>query len=416
MKKKILSGILCLALILSIPVSLSGCAAKAADLTADVKANTVSSDIELTGKNSEAIADFAVKLIQNNNESDENTLLSPLSVLCALAMMANGAQGETLAQMEASFGLPVEELNEYLHAYIKSLPSDNKYKVSLADSIWFKDDENLRIEQDFLQINADYYSASIYKAAFDNTTLKDINDWVSDNTDGMIRDILTEIPDDAVMYLINALAFDAEWETVYKENQIREGTFTAQSGVMRDVEMMYGGEQTYLDDGNATGFVKYYSGRKYAFVALLPNEGLSVSDYISTLSGDSLMSTLENAQSVRVQTAIPKFENEYSVEMSDILKAMGMTDAFDGDVADFTGLGTQKDANIFISRVIHKTYIAVDEKGTKAGAATVVEAAGTSAAPEQPKTVYLDRPFVYMLIDCTANLPIFIGTVTDTGK
>jgi serpin B len=127
------------------------------------------------------------------------------------------------------------------------------------------------------------------------------------------------------------------------------------------------------------------------------------------------MSTLQDAQSIEVKTAIPKFESDYSVEMSDILKSMGMTDAFDGGLADFSGLGKSADGNIFISRVIHKTFITVDEKGTKAGAATAVEMETLSAPMEEPKTVYLDRPFVYMLIDCETNLPIFIGTVTDMG-
>jgi len=178
--------------------------------------------------------------------------------------------------------------------------------------------------------------------------------------------------------------------------------------------MMYCSEHQYLDDGSATGFLKYYADRKYAFAALLPNEGVSVTDYVASLTGEGLMSTLQTAQDVEVKTSIPKFESEYSIEMSDILKAMGITDAFDLSKADFAALGQSADGNIFISRVLHKTYIAVDEKGTKAGAATVAEAAAGSAAPlDDPKTVYLDRPFVYMLIDCETNLPIFIGTVID---
>ncbi|MPN64990.1 hypothetical protein SDC9_212769 [bioreactor metagenome] len=148
---------------------------------------------------------------------------------------------------------------------------------------------------------------------------------------------------------------------------------------------------------------------------MLPNEGVSIADYAASLTGDRLMNILNNAQAIKVKTAIPKFESEYSVEMGDVLKSMGMTNAFDAYRADFTRLG-QADGNIYISRVLHKTYIAVDEKGTKAGAATAVEMSTTSAQLEEPKTVYLDRPFVYMLIDCETNLPIFIGTLTDTGK
>ncbi|MEL7566444.1 MAG: serpin family protein [Dehalobacterium sp.] len=418
MKKRMIAGALSLTLMFSALISLSGCGttAQAADLMAGVKANTVNADVNLIGDNAGAVAGFAVKLFQNSVIPDENTLVSPLSVLCALAMTANGAEGKTLTQMEDVFGLNVPKLNDYLHTYLEGLPSGDKYKVSIVDSIWFKDDESLEVEKNFLQTNADYYGASIYKAAFDDATLKDINTWVSDNTDGMIENILDEIPAEAVMYLINALAFDAEWENIYSENQVRDGTFTTESGETRDAEMMYNTESRYLDDGSATGFLKYYADRKYAFAALLPNEGVSVFDYIASLTGEGLINTLQNAQDVEVKTALPKFENEYSVEMSDILKAMGITDAFNADSADFTGLGKSKHGNIFISRVLHKTYIAVDEKGTKAGAATAVEMSKASAPVEKPKTVYLNRPFVYMLIDCETNLPIFIGTIMNIDQ
>lgn len=418
MKKRMIAGVFGFMLLFSTPFFLYGCGvpAQAADLMSGVKANTINASADLAGDNSGAITNFAVKLWQNSVVPEENTLISPLSVLCALAMTANGAEGATLAQMEDAFGLSIPELNDYLHTYLGNLPSGDKYKVSVANSIWFRDDKNLTVKKDFLQTNADYYGASIYKAAFDKTTLKDINAWVSDNTDGMIENILDEIPGEAVMYLINALAFDAEWADIYSEDQVRNSAFTTESGETRDVEMMYNTERRYLDDGNATGFLKYYADRKYAFAALLPNEGVSVADYIASLTGDRLMSTLNNARDIEVKTAIPKFESEYAVEMSDILKAMGITDAFDANSADFTGLGKYEAGNIFISRVLHKTYIAVDEKGTKAGAATAVEMELTGALLDEPKTVYLDRPFVYMLIDCDTNLPIFIGTVMDIGQ
>ncbi|NLA85938.1 MAG: serine protease, partial [Clostridiales bacterium] len=325
MKKRLIAGLLSLLLAISALFSLAGCGvtAQAADLMAGVKANEVGAEAELTGGDSKAIADFAVRLFQGSASSEKNTLVSPLSVLCALAMTANGAEGETLTQMEQAFGLSVPELNDYLHTYLSHLPTGDKYKVSIANSVWFKDDKTLTVEKDFLQTNADYYDASIYKAAFDANTLKDINAWVNKNTDGMIKDILDDIPRDAVMYLINALAFDAEWESIYKVSQVRDGSFTTEAGETRDVEMMYASEHQYLDDGSAAGFIKYYADRKYAFAALLPNEGITVDDYIASLTGDGLVSMLQNAQSVEVNTAIPKFKSEYDVEMSDILKSMG---------------------------------------------------------------------------------------------
>lgn len=363
-----------------------------------------------------SVTDFAVRLFQNCMEEGKNTLISPLSVLVALSMTANGAEENTLAQMEAVLGMPVDELNVWIKAYMDGLPVGEKYKLSMANSIWFRDVESFSVKDDFLQTNADYYNADIYKAPFDETTRDEINTWVEDNTDGMIKDILNKVPKDVVMYLINALAFDAEWMRIYREYEIRDGVFTTEAGIQQDAEMMYSEENIYLEDKNAVGFVKHYANRKYAFAALLPNEGVTVAEYIAGLTGEHLNSLLSNVRYETVNTALPKFEAEYNVEMQKILSDMGMSDAFDAYKADFSGIGSTENGILFISRVLHKTYINVDEKGTKAGAATVVEMSTECAveSPKEPKKVYLDRPFVYMLIDCETNLPFFIGTMMDT--
>ena len=362
-----------------------------------------------------SVTDFAVRLFQNCMEEGKNTLISPLSVLVALSMTANGAEENTLAQMEAVLGMPVDELNVWIKAYMDGLPVGEKYKLNMANSIWFRDIESFSVKEDFLQTNADYYNADIYKAPFDETTRDEINTWVEDNTDGMIKDILNKVPKDVVMYLINALAFDAEWMRIYREYEIRDGVFTTEGGIQKDAEMMYSEENIYLEDKNAVGFVKYYANRKYAFAALLPNEGVTVAEYIAGLTGEHLNSLLSNVRYEIVNTALPKFEAEYNVEMQKILSDMGMSDAFDAYKADFSGIGSIENGILFISRVLHKTYINVDEKGTKAGAATVLEMSTECAVeiPKEPKKVYLDRPFVYMLIDCETNLPFFIGTMMD---
>lgn len=419
MKKRFRLAAWCLALSLFFLLALSSCAAApivhGEDLMSDIKADVTYTNVKISGEDAVAIADFAVRLFQHRAEEGDNTLISPLSVLSALAMTANGARGNTLSQMEDVFGLTISELNPYLYAYISALPSSDKYKLSLANSIWFRDDERFTVKQDFLQANANWYNAGIYKAPFDDTTLKDINSWVSDKTDGMIEDILDEIPEEAVMYLINALAFDAEWQVVYNESRVRDGVFTKEDGTKQNVELMYSEEQRFLEDTDATGFIKYYADQKYAFAALLPNEGVSVSDYIASLSGEKLHGMLSNARMVEVNAAIPKFEMEYEVQMNEILKEMGMTDAFDPNASDLSGLGSSTRGNLFVSRVLHKTFITVDEKGTKAGAATVVEVSEESA-PVEVEEVYLNRPFVYMLIDCETNLPFFIGTAMDMGN
>lgn len=359
-----------------------------------------------------AATDFGLKLLKESMKEGENALISPLSVLCALGMTANGAEGDTLKQMEMLFGISRQQMNEYLYGYINALPQGEKYKLTPANSIWIKDMEGLKIQEDFLQANADWHNAEIYKAPFDNSTVEEINNWVNENTDGMIPTILNNIPRDAVMYLINALAFDAEWQNIYESTQIRDGIFTASDGTKQDVEMMYSDEHQYLEDDGAVGFIKYYVDEKYAFAALLPDEGTSLEDYTASLTAERLSELLANPQKITVKTAIPKFRCEYSVELNDILHHMGMTHAFDREAADFTSMGSCTEGPLYISRILHKTYISVDERGTKAGAVTAVEMLrATALAPEEVKTVYLDRPFLYMLIDCEENLPVFIGTL-----
>ena len=410
--------LIALLLVLAMALGMTACSQVSAnDLMKDVPAKAVDVLPDMDA-GAAAAADFGVRLFKTSIEEGENTLISPLSVLYALAMTANGADGETLAQMEQVLGMDVDNLNSYMLAYLDLLPETKDYKMSLANSIWFKDDPNFAVEQSFLQTNADYYGAGAYKAAFDEGTRNDINNWVKEHTDGMIPEIIDEIPDEAIMYLVNALAFDAKWADEYEEHQIREGRFTMEDGTRQDVDMMHSEEYTYLEDDLATGFIKYYKDRKYAFVAMLPNEGVTVSQYVDSLTGEHLRELLNNPQDLTVFASIPKFETEYDIEMSEVLQEMGMTDAFDWQVADFSRLGTYNvdGMNICINRVLHKTFISVSEQGTRAGAATAVEMVAEGAMEiVEFKEVVLDRPFVYMLIDCETNLPFFIGTMMNVN-
>lgn len=412
--KKIICIACSVLLLLSMTLGLAGCgtgAEKASDMMQGVTAHTpvVTDD---PAKVNAVATDFALRLFQTEQKEGENTLVSPLSVLCALAMTANGAQGETREQMENVLGMKAETLNGYLYAYLQSLEKNKA--LHLANSIWFTDSERFTVNKDFLQTNADYYGAGLYRAPFDDSTCKAINDWVKEQTDGMIPQVLDKIPPEAVMYLVNALAFEAEWEETYEEYQVREGQFTTESGEKRTAEFMSGMDHAYLQTVKSTGFLKYYGGRHYAFAALLPNEGVTVQELLDSLTGAELHELLTHPQDAYVETRMPKFETDYETELSEVLSDMGMPLAFDHKKADFSALGTSEAGNIFISRVIHKTFLSVTEQGTRAGAATVVEVCDESAMLiEDMKTVNLDRPFVYMLVDVETGTPFFIGTMMD---
>ena len=436
MKKRIIQKMLCSAVVWGMMIGVTGCGSteNSEDLMQDIKPQKeamldvpTSENQDENGTQEEnnqnnlleadaaSMTDYAVRLFQQSLEEEENTQISPLSVISALGMTANGANGQTLAQMEQTFGMSLSSLNQYLFSYREALPEKkDKYKLSMANAIWFNDVDSLMVEKAFLQTNADYYGAEVRRAPFNESTVKEINTWVSDHTDGMIPDILNRMPEEAQMCLVNALAFDAEWQETYYEHQVRDGLFTKEDGTTQDIQLMYSEENAYLEDDNAVGFMKYYADRKYAFAALLPEEGISVSEYATSITGEELNAILTNVSDRSVNAAIPKFTSEYSIEMSDVLKAMGMTDAFDAERADFSAMGHSENGNLYISQVIHKTFIGVDELGTKAGAATLVMMTeGCALMEQEPIEIYLDRPFVYMIVDCEENVPVFIGVVRE---
>lgn len=406
MKKRCLALLVVGAMLCSV---LTGCTKTCAtDLMDGVKAGTPT-DVQVQEETWEGMQDFSVKLLQTTCDEEENTLVSPMSVLSALAMTANGARGETLAQMEDTLGGTVEQLNGVL----TGLGQEEDSPLYLANSIWFAEGGRITPNPDFLQVNADCYRAGVFEAPFDQTTVTDINRWVKEHTHGMVEEILEEIPRDTVMYLINALAFEAEWENLYQKEDVWQQAFTNQEGKVQQVSMMHSEEQFYLRDDQTQGFMKYYQGGRYAFVALLPDKGISVLDYVKGLDGQKLKALLDNPTSVPVVATMPKFESEMEVDLQEALKEMGMVLPFDSAQADFTGLGTSLEGNLYINQVFHKAYLEVQETGTRGGAATAVEinCEGAFQEPEDQKVVTLDRPFVYLVVDASSMLPVFMGTV-----
>lgn len=412
--KKVLTSVLAALLALSVVFINVGCMKMGAtDLMRDITRK------EVDGKNSDdefksAYLNFTAELFKKSvekskNDGEGNALISPFSVMVALSMTANGAGGNTLSEMEKVLGknIDIETLNKYLYTYIESLYSGEKCKLSVANSIWLRDTTSLSVKKNFLQKNMDYYNAAIYKSMFDAKGVADINSWVKKHTDGMIEKLVDKIDDDTMMLLINAVAFDAEWAKKY--DVIYEGNFTSFAGDRRTVEMMRSLEEKYIDDGSATGFIKEYKGGKYSFVAILPNSE-DIYSYVENMTEESIEKLLSGVSYEPVKTEMPKFSSDFSITMEECLKDMGIKDAF-SSIADFSEMAEN---NLSISRVIHKTHITVNEKGTKAAAVTGVTMKNTAVAPPVPtKEVVLDRPFVYMIIDNENHMPIFIGMVTD---
>lgn len=355
-----------------------------------------------------AASSFAAELFKDNYSKGKTTLVSPLSVLTALALVQNGAQGDTLAQLEQALGgLDRDTLNAYMRAYCDFLTESEELKI--ANSVWT--DSSAEAKRAFLQKAVDSYSAQLFSAPLsDPKTVESINSWVKKNTDGMIPKIIEKADRYAVMMLVNAIAFDAKWETPYKRSDIEKLEFTSYSGSKKKTNFMCSTENVYLKDGGTVGFMKPYKNGRFAFAALLPDENTGIDDYVASLSGDKLMKIFSSAKrGNEVNVKMPKFRAEYSAQLIDTLKKMGVKDAFDSKTADFSSLIENRDA--YIATVVHKTFIEVDENGTRAAASTLVGADTMSLM--EPYSVFLNRPFVYMIVDTETNLPLFIGVQTE---
>lgn len=360
-------------------------------------------------------ADFSIELFKNTFSVEDNTLISPISAMFPLAMTANGANGNTLSQMNQvlSKDIPLNTLNKYLYSFRKSLKSTFRSKMHISNSIWLRND--LKIQKDFLQTNSDFYDAPIFQSSFNSQTLKDINNWVKNNTNGHIDKALDEINKDTVMYLMNTLEFDSKWKEKYEKESINDNSFFNQNDTDTLCKFMTSTEHYYLDDGKATGFIKPYYNDHYRFIALLPNDGVSISEYINQMTGEKFINTLNNASITTVSAEMPAFHYEYSLSLKEALTTLGMEDATSMK-ADFSKLSKTQGKNIYIEDVIQKTYIYVDPKGTKAGAITFVEINKKSAEVGPDKSVILNRPFVYAIIDSKTNIPIFMGVVFDMNE
>ena len=419
-----LSLLMALFLLCTSCLGLFSCAdptADVADLTLGVTPTKVTTSDPMTEPEFYAVQrSFGVGMFQNvyAAHKGENTLISPLSILIALSMAANGTgEGETREQMlQVLCGASsVEGLTRQLSRYLGDMRSSEYASLRSANSVWFRDDPLLQVKESFISSMVGNFGADVYKAPFDRNTVEAINDWCDEKTDGMIPEVISEIDPQTMLYLINALLFDAQWDLTYSNTRVAK--FTKADGTQQDVRLMFSTEANYLRDQYATGTYKMYEDGGYKFVAMLPNEGVTLEQYVASLTGEGIETMLREREHAHVKTEIPKFSSECSYTLSEVLSSMGMPLAFDSENADFSEMGTYDAANngnLYIGEVIHKTAIEVNEVGTRAAAVTVVDQPGDSAPPNEIQTYYLtfDRPFVYMIMDRN-NIPLFIGVVNE---
>lgn len=363
---------------------------------------------------------FAFDLFKTTSlsKTDPNIFISPLSVSMALSMTLNGANGETREEMEYALriaGYSSEEINDYWKSLSEALTSvDPSSQLSIANSIWYR--LGFFVENSFIQTNRNYYNAEVRETDFSNPASKDqINQWCANKTNNKIPEIIENISDDMVMYLINAVYFKGIWKYRFLKENTQSDYFHTDNNQKKEVQMMVQENNfPYYSDENMAYMEMPYGNNAFSMIVMLPHEGKTIKDAISLLNNDSWNNALSGMYPAKVNVHFPKFKSECEYNLHQgILQQMGMKLAFQsGGIADFRGINKSRD--LYISEVKHKTFIEVNEEGTEAAAVTSVGISYTSVQPTpQPIHFIVNKPFLFAIKEKSTGIILFIGKIGD---
>lgn len=366
-----------------------------------------------------------------------NLLVSPLSISLALAMAFAGARGDTATQMAdvLGFDLPDDALHTAFAALVSDLtgrgnaePAGNveggENGLRIANALW--GEQTYPFSDVFAAQLGDAYGAGLELVDFANAPEQaraDINAWVEEQTEDRIQDIVPEgaITDMARLVLANAIYFYGSWRHAFEPADTENAPFHLADGTTVDVPFMFQRQDLSYARTDGMQLVELpYISEGLAMTVILPDDG-RFDAVEESLDDVTLQMALAGLSSNDIRLHLPKFGFDFSASVADALKALGMTDAFDPDLADFSGMvdegATPPDGeNLSIGDVLHKAFIAVDEEGTEAAAATVVIMVGTSAQPEEPIEVRVDRPFLFAIRDRDTGTILFLGRVTNPSS
>ena len=361
---------------------------------------------------------FAFKLFREVNAHEEagaNVFVSPLSVGMALGMAYNGAAGTTRDAMQQTLeldGMTLEEVNESYQSLIALLRDlDPRVEFALANSIWYRD--GITIVPQFIDLNQRYFDAEVNALDFaDPAAAGVINGWVNTQTRGKIPDII-DPPIDAqtILFLINAVYFKGDWTYRFDKDRTSPATFELANGSQTSVPMMSHESEipvrVYRDDSYTVADL-WYGGKAYSMTIVIPSDPTTIDDVARDITQQQWNAWVTSLDSMDLYVSIPKFTLEYEIGLNDVLKALGMAQAFSPGEADFTNLYAGPE-RAYISEVKHKAFVDVNEEGTEAAAVTSVEFGVTSA----PQRIVVDRPFIFALRENYSGTILFMGKMVD---
>lgn len=390
-------------------------------------------DPQVTPENIEALSQgnsaFALSFYDLIRQDGDNIIFSPISLSLALSMTMAGADTSTeQAMLEAlKLTLPEEEVYPAFNALLLAIEEseqqsmgmqedsdEGNFQLNIANSIWGQ--AGYDFKENFLDTIARHFGAGMYTVDYQQdpeAARNAINDWVEGETEDKIQDLIPPGAIDTLTRLVlaNAIYFNGAWLYPFSETETEEAPFITLDGSETTVDMMnLSGERlSYARGENVQAVSLPYLSSDFAMTILVPDSG-SFSAIEDELSPDSLSDVLESMQMVPVNLQMPKFDFESTVNAKDPLAALGMAEAFDADLADFSGITEAEE--LFITDVLHKATITVDEEGTEAAAATAVIVGIESAMPDEPISLVIDRPFLFMIRHQPTGTILFMGRVT----
>lgn len=382
------------------------------DLERETSPNVPSEDLVALVQGNSA---FAYDLYQKIRSDSGNLFFSPYSISAALAMTYAGARSETEQQMAETlhFALPQERLHSAFNALDLALTSDENenFRLDIANALWGQVGQYFR--NDFLDLLATNYGAGMWLVNFmedaERARIK-INDWVSEHTENKIENLLPPGAVDSLTRLVltNAIYFHASW--LFPFSVTEENTFTLLDNSEVTAQMMSEVEELRYAEGEGYQAVELpYKNRDASMIIILPTLD-KFNEFETTLNAERVSDIVENLEYRNVYLKMPKFEFEKSLALGQILQEMGVSAAFDPFRADFSGIDDNHD--LYITNVLHKAFISVNENGTEAAAATAV-IIGASAVPQPPIEMSIDHPFIFMIRHNSTGAMLFFGRVLD---
>ena len=369
-----------------------------------INLNTRSAELIRQGNN------FAFNFFDKVNEvTEEDFIISPLSMQFLLGMILDGAKGQTADEICNVLGYgagEVDAVNEFSQSVLSQIPNlDKTTKLAIANAVVVN--KSYPLIDSYKSTVSKYYFADVSNLDFSkSSTVTKINKWCSDHTKGLIPEVIKSVSPNSIAYLLNAGYCKGQWKTKFPKGKTSSASFTAEDGSKKTVQMMRNNKHFLYQDNDLLRAVSLpYGNGAFSMMVILPAEGKTLSDVVKGLNGESWAEFVASMVDCDVDLWLPKFDGKFHIDLNTILKALGMPSAFNSSVADFTAMSSK---GMYISSVIQDAIIKVDEGGTTAAAVSVAKG-DMMASPGDRVVFHADHPFLYLITETGTGTVLFAG-------